>query len=166
MIKTLILVRHSKAENRYNSANDFERSLTIEGKADSKKMATFLFESGIIPDIILTSSASRAIETAMIFSNVFKTPEKNIKASRKLYYCPAKIIFSQIYDLPETVDCIMIVAHNPGISELASELLAYKSFYMENTQVIILSYDTGQWYKLDEKEPVTFRSLRPPEITL
>jgi phosphohistidine phosphatase len=164
MIKTLILVRHSKAQNRESSVNDFERSLTTEGKADSIKMANFLIKTGIKPDLIVTSSAERAFETAMLFADIFKTPEKDITATRKLYYCSAKTILDQIYGLPKTVDCIMIVAHNPGISDLNRGLSSGKSFFMDNTQVTILEYNMEYWYQIDEQKPVTFRSQRPLEI--
>ena len=165
MTKTLILVRHSKAENRDSSVNDFERSLTIEGKTDSMKMANSLMKTGIKADFILTSSAARALETAMIFAGFFKTPEKNIITTRKLYYCSAKTILNQIYGLKETINCLMVVAHNPGISDLTRGLSSGKSFFMDNTQVTILEYEIEHWHQIDEQKPLTFRSQRPFEIT-
>lgn len=165
MIKTLILVRHSIAENRDSSVNDFERSLTNEGKTVSKIMANFLLEAGITPDFIVTSSAARAFETARIFPDVLKTGEKNIMSTRKLYYCSAKTILDQVYGLPETINCLMVVAHNPGVSELTRGLSSGKSFFMDNTQVTILEYEIEHWYQIDEQKPVTFRSQRPLEIT-
>jgi phosphohistidine phosphatase len=165
MIKTLILVRHSKAENRGSSVSDFNRSLTAEGNADSLKMANFLCDAGIIPDFIVTSSATRAFETAMIFASVYETNKKNILATRTLYYCSSKTILDQIYGLPDTVDCIMVVAHNPAISDLNRKLSDGKSSYMDNTQVSILEYEMENWYNIDEHKPITFRTKRPLEIT-
>lgn len=165
MIKTLLLIRHSKTESRNGSIIDFERSLTSEGKSDSRKMAKFLLDSGIIPDIIITSSATRAFETTAIFAEVFNTSEENITATRKLYYCSAKTILDQIYGLPEKINCVMVVAHNPGISDLTRGLSAGEAFFMDNTQVTILKYDMEHWYQIDEKKPVTFLTQRPLEIT-
>jgi phosphohistidine phosphatase len=68
MIKTLILIRHSKAENRKHAAIDIDRPLTEEVKVDSYKMANFLLKSGIKPDLILSSSATRASQTSEIFT--------------------------------------------------------------------------------------------------
>jgi phosphohistidine phosphatase len=164
MIKTLILVRHSKAENRDSSVNDFERSLTVEGKTDSMKLANFLLKAGIKPDFIVTSSAARAFETAIIFAEVLKTGEKNIMATRKLYYCSAKTVLDQIYGLPETINCLMVVAHNPGISDLTRGLSSGRAFFMENTQVIILEYNIEQWYQIDDIKPSKFENFTISDI--
>jgi phosphohistidine phosphatase len=165
MNKTLVLIRHSKAEHRDRCANDFERSLTDEGRDDSGKMANYLWKAGIKPDLIVTSSAARALETAMIFAEILKTPENKILSTRKLYYSSAKTILDQIYGLPETLDCIIIVSHNPGISDLTRGLTAGSTYFMENTQAIILEFDMVHWYQIDEQKPATIRSLRPVEIT-
>jgi phosphohistidine phosphatase len=164
MIKTLILVRHSKAQNRESSVNDFERSITNEGKTDSEKMAGFLKKSGIRPEYIVTSSAARAFETAMIFEDVLKTGEKNILSTRKLYYCSAKTILDQIYGLPGTLGCIMVVAHNPGISDLTRGLSSGKSFYMENTQVSVLQFEMEHWYQVGDIKPIKFESISLKDI--
>jgi phosphohistidine phosphatase len=165
MSKTLILVRHGKAENRDISINDFNRALTPEGKADTMKMANFLHNAGIAPDFIITSSATRAFETAMIFAEVFKTNKNKTLPTRSLYYSSAKTILDQIYSLQETVRCVLIVAHNPGISDLNRGLSSGKSFSMDNTQVSILEYEMEHWYQIDEQKPITFRSKKPLEIT-
>jgi phosphohistidine phosphatase len=166
MKKTLILVRHSKTQNRDGSVNDFERSLTREGKTDSLKMAKFLLESGIKPDLIITSSANRAFETANIFAEVFNTAEKDIISTRKLYYCSAKTILDQIFGLPPAIGCVMVVAHNPGISDLSRGLSSQKVLCMDNTQVILLNYDMAHWYQVDEQKPLSYSSHTPHEITL
>ena len=165
MIKTLILVRHGKAENREKSINDFKRSLTSEGKADSIKMANYLLNAGISPQFIVTSSAARAIETARIFADVLKTDKKNLFPTKTLYYSSAKTILDQICRLPETLLSVMVVAHNPGISDLNRGLSAGESFYMDNSQVTILEYEAEQWNQIDELKPITYTTKKPPEIT-
>lgn len=166
MIKTLILVRHSKTKSRDGHVNDFERSLTDEGKTDSIKMAKFLHGSGITPDIIITSSALRAFETANIFAEVFGKGEKDVTSTRKLYYCSAKTILDQIYGLPPSIGCVMVVAHNPGISELSRGLSSGKTICMDNTEVTLLNFDMEHWYQVDEVKPSTYNSYTPQEIKL
>jgi len=164
MIKTLILVRHSKAENRDSSIKDFNRSLTPEGKADSMKMANFLNDAGIIPDSIITSSATRAFETAMILADALKTDRKNFLPTKTLYYSSAKTILDQIYGLNEGIGCVLIVAHNPGISELTKGLSSGQVFYMDNTQVSILEYKMEHWYQIDDIKPIKFKSFSLKDI--
>ena len=166
MAKTLILIRHSKAENRNNSDGDINRPLTEAGKADSLKMANFLLKSGLKPDQIVSSSATRASQTADIFSKVFKTETKDINLTRQFYYCSAKTILDYIVGLPENIECALVIAHNPGISDLARGLSSGKASYMVNTHVIILNYDIDHWYQVVEHKATTFRSHRPIEIII
>ena len=60
MVKTLVLVRHSKAEERSLKTDDINRPLTEKGRTETLKMAEFLLKSGIKPDFILSSNAIRA----------------------------------------------------------------------------------------------------------
>jgi phosphohistidine phosphatase len=166
MVKTIVLVRHSKAENRNPSISDINRPLTEEGRADSIKMANLLRKEDIKPDLVLSSSATRASQTAELFSTVLKTETKDINLSRELYYCSAKTILDRIVGLPEYIKCVIIVAHNPGISDLARGLSSGRAFYMDNTQIIILEYTLDQWYQISEHKPAAFRSYRPIEITI
>jgi phosphohistidine phosphatase len=166
MAKTLILVRHSIAENRSNFVSDINRPLTEGGRADSQKMANLLSKSGIKPDFILSSSAIRASQTTEIFSVVLKIETKDINLSRKFYYCSAKTILDHIVGLPEKMICVLVVAHNPGISDLVRGLSSGRTSYMDNTQVIILEYDIDHWYQVADHKPSTFISYRPSEITI
>jgi len=164
MSKVLILVRHSRPESRVSSFKDFERSLTNEGISDSDKMARFLLDSGIIPDFILTSAAKRAIETSRIFAKTLKIVEKNIKSTRDLYYSSANSILDQINGLSDTVNCLMIVAHNPGISELSNGLSSGRAFYLENTQVSLLEYEIDSWSRIKDEKPLKFKSITLEDI--
>lgn len=164
MIRTLILVRHSKAENRHSSSKDFDRSLTDEGKSDSMKMGNFLLKSGIIPDFIITSPAIRTYQTASIFANIFKIDSNNISTPGILYYCSAKATLDQIYGLPETINNLLVVAHNPGISDLSRGLSEGRSSYMDNTQVIFLTYNIEHWHQVGEIKPSKFESFSLKEI--
>lgn len=159
MKKTLILIRHSKAEIRDNASNDFNRSLTDEGKADSLRMADFLKNNGISPDLIITSSAARAYETAMILANTFNTSEKNISSTKKLYYCSAKTILDQLFGLSESLNCVIVVAHNPGISDLTRGLSEGRSFFMDNTQVSFMEFSIDHWYQIGDIKPAKFESF-------
>lgn len=164
MTKTLILIRHSKAENRDNSINDFERSLTPEGLADSKRMADYLLTAGVKPDIIMTSSASRALETARIFADILQTKGEVFIPLRKLYYCSAKTILDQIWGVQDPVNCVMVVAHNPGISDLTRGLSTGKGFFMDNTQATVFHYEIEHWYQIDEVKPAKYESFTLKDI--
>lgn len=164
MIKTLILVRHSKPENRHGLLNDFDRALTNEGKSDTIRMAETLQKSGIIPEFILTSSAARAYQTALIFREVFKIDLKSFQATRNLYYGTAKQLLDQIYGMPAKISSLLIVSHNPGISELSRALSDGRSLFMENTQVTCLTYNIDHWYQVGDLKPTKYATFSIKEI--
>lgn len=158
MFKTLILIRHSKAENRTPSVSDFDRPLTEEGRADSLKMANLLLKSGYKPDFILGSSAVRASQTAEIFSKVLNI--KDTSLLRSLYYCSAKNIVDHIVGLPDKLECVIVIGHNPGISDLVRGLSSGRAFYLDNTHVIILEYEIDKWHQVGDNKPVVFQNHR------
>jgi len=162
MAKTLVLVRHSKAEERSVKTGDINRPLTEKGKADTIKMADFLLKTGIEPDLILSSPATRAKQTAGIFLENFKLSDNNLNLSKPLYYSTAKTILDHLYVLPEKVNTVLVVAHNPGISDLARGLSAGQAGFMENTQVIILKYEIEKWYQLGE---IKYFSMTSHKVT-
>lgn len=161
MTKKLLLVRHSKAGTRKTTSGDFERPLTSDGVTESYEMANLLRKSGIKPDIILSSSAARAAHTAEIFSSILNVPKESLNLTRMLYYGSAKTILDHLYGLPSDVNCVMVVTHNPGISELARGLSSGEIIFMENTQLVVLDYDIDEWYQFDEMKPASLKSLRP-----
>lgn len=153
MVKTLVLVRHSKAEERSLKTDDISRPLTEKGRTETLKMAEFLLKSGIKPDFILSSNAIRAEQTAGIFTATFRVPEENRSYSKMLYYSTAKTILNHIFDLPDTINSVLLVAHNPGISDLVRGLTSGQSGFMETTQVCVLNYEIDHWYQLGENKP-------------
>lgn len=161
MIKTLILVRHSKAEERDNKGSDIDRPLTEKGKINTFKVANLLLNSGIKPDLMLSSTAIRAVQTTKIFSEVLKIHEKHLDFTGKLYYSSSKTILDFIYGLPDACDCVMMVAHNPGISDLVRGLTSGKIFFMENTHTVILEYNIEHWHQVDCFKPSSVQSYRP-----
>ena len=63
-MKTLVLMRHGKADVSAPSGRDFDRVLSPKGREQVKVMLAWLKEQGILPDSIISSSALRTQETA------------------------------------------------------------------------------------------------------
>ena len=164
MGKTLILVRHSRPESRIVSLKDFDRALSKEGISDTGKMAVFFRDSEIRPGLILTSSARRAFETASLFAEILNMKEENIRSSGNLYYSTPLTIMNEIAGIPDETDCLMVVAHNPGISELSSLLSSGRSSYMGNTQVSIFEFDAEKWSYIGKYKPVSFKSYYKEDL--
>lgn len=113
-MKTLLLMRHGKSSWKDESLEDYERPLKKRGKKDSKKIAKVIAESNLIPDIILSSSATRARETVNIVVDVLEF-EKRIVFSDELYMGEPRDVVNSLKNLTDDYESAMIVGHNPGL---------------------------------------------------
>lgn len=121
-MKTVLLVRHAKSSWDDPAVSDFSRTLNSRGLRDAPLMANRLKERIASIDRIYSSAATRAKTTAGIFADVFNYPPANLVLTDELYLAPAKLFAQLIARLPNNENCIMMVAHNPGITDFANQL--------------------------------------------
>jgi len=113
-MKTLLLMRHGKSSWKDDSLEDFRRPLKKRGKKDSKKMAKVIAQNNLIPDIILSSSATRARETVEIVAETLEF-QNRIVFYDELYMGEPSDIINAINNLTDDYNLVMIVGHNPGL---------------------------------------------------
>lgn len=116
MGKTIFLVRHAKAEEGSAHFPDFQRELVSAGIMQSARMGKKLFELGVPLDLILTSPAPRAAETARIFAEQNQYPTDQIQSQPGLYDGGARAYLAAINALPDSVSTVAIFGHNPDIT--------------------------------------------------
>ncbi len=117
----LILMRHGKAEGRAQSGEDIDRALTQRGRDDVAAVAELLFREELIPDIALVSTALRCEETWEAARPIFP-PRVKVELMRHLYNAPPAVLLEAARDIG--ADSVAVVAHNPGLHTLMTELLA------------------------------------------
>lgn len=120
-MKHLYLLRHAKAATYAPGGGDHERPLNEKGRIRLGRIADYLTEHKIEPQIVLTSTSARTIETVdrLRKSLPAKTP---IKKLRSLYLADAENILKEVQSLDETYESALLVGHNPGFHELAYNL--------------------------------------------
>jgi phosphohistidine phosphatase len=118
-MQRLILFRHGKTERHASSGEDFDRRLTARGIEDSRRMGEVLAEAGVQPDLVLVSSAARAQQTWEAAAPAFPNAVCEIRPT--LYNADARDLMRAAR--AATDDTVMIVAHNPGLNELADSLV-------------------------------------------
>ena len=123
MNKELIIVRHAKSDWGQSGLDDHDRTLNSRGLRDAPRMAEVLLERGISPTAILASTAVRAQTTARIFARQFGFPEGDLVSDHCWYHASPLTWLKTIQALPETQRTVLIFGHNPGLEELAAELL-------------------------------------------
>ena len=120
-MKTLVAVRHAEAEEKQIFQNDFDRHLTIQGRIDAEMMGLGLQEKNIKPDLIIASPAQRTRETSEILAKNLACPLEHILLKERIYNGSSHDITDTLLfsDIPDEVETIFIIGHNPGISYFA-----------------------------------------------
>lgn len=121
-MKILILVRHAKSSWKDISLDDFDRPLNKRGKRDAPLMGNLLKEKKFIPDFIISSPAIRAALTAKIIAEKLDYPISKILWDDSLYEASANDILKVITGADETNKALLIVGHNPGLTNFSNYL--------------------------------------------
>ena len=120
-MRRLILFRHAKTEARSEAGDDFSRRLTERGRGESALMGRVLEDAGYAPDLVLVSPAARARETWDGMAPAF--PKARCELRKALYEAAPDEIEEEMAQGVAGADTVMVVAHNPGLQELAVSLL-------------------------------------------
>jgi len=121
-MKQLILVRHAKSSWSDPGMRDFDRPLNERGERNAPEMGARLRAAGRVPQMIIASGARRAWSTARLMAAELDYPVADIEVIDALYEAPVNIWLGLIRGLPAHLDRVMMVGHNPGITELVNKL--------------------------------------------
>ena len=118
--RTLVLVRHAKAEQDESDA-DHERELTSRGHRDARAAGTWLSEHGIGVDEVLCSTAARAQQTCEDMWSA-GCAEADVHHDHRIYNASAERLLDITREADADANVVMVVGHAPGIPALASML--------------------------------------------
>src|SRR3990167_117959 len=118
-MKQLVLIRHAKSDFASAGMGDMEREITSAGGMMAEKKALELKQFAIFPNLLMTSPAKRALETAEIFARTLDYPLDQIKIEPKLYESDVEILLNLIQAIEAQIETAFIVGHNPSMSWLA-----------------------------------------------
>jgi phosphohistidine phosphatase len=119
-MKRLYLLRHAKSSWKDTSLADHDRPLAGRGRRAAKSIARHLREDGIEPELVLCSSARRARETLERIAPALGAPA--VVVERGAYAAGASALIERLRSVPESVESVMLIGHNPGLQDLAVDL--------------------------------------------
>jgi phosphohistidine phosphatase len=119
-MRQLLLLRHAKSSHGDMALSDHARGLDGAGLQAASAMRRAMRELGLVPDMVLVSSARRTLETLEALEPWDETPL--IETMDALYLATSVQILSLVRAVPETVRSLMVVGHNPGVHDLALTL--------------------------------------------
>ncbi len=150
-LKRLLLFRHAKAVAAEQPLADSGRLLAERGERDAQRIGARLQQYQPPPSRILTSPATRALRTAQLVAIAFDQPPEGIVLEPRLYLAEPAALRRVIAEQDTALESLLVVGHNPGLSELVHELLA--NFEVEDlptAAVVVLEYPVNmKWTELE-----------------
>ena len=119
--RRLILLRHAKSD--WPDVPDPERPLAKRGQRDAPRIGRWLHDHGYLPDVVICSAARRTRETwELVAPELDASP--SVRFEPRAYAASALSLRFLIRELPSRYRAALLIAHNPGLSELAASLAA------------------------------------------
>ena len=151
-MKLLYIVRHAKAQHDAETLKDFDRELTESGKNDARAMAQHLLSNSDMPDILLSSSAKRALQTAEIFAEAFKISKDKILKQKNIYDAlDTRDLILVIKALPDTAQIVFLFGHNPSVTALANYCTNLPLQELPTCAIARIELDADTWAAFDMK---------------
>jgi phosphohistidine phosphatase len=162
-LKRLTLMRHANAHWTDAQTSDFERPLNRRGNAEAEAMSRRLAELGWVPTVLLASPARRAQQTADIVTRELGVSAMNRRTEESLYLAPAAQIQRVIQSTGPRVPHLLIVGHNPGITEVANLFAPRPRIEDLSTGAICsLIFDARTWGRVEARTLRDAHSESPP----
>lgn len=139
-MRRLMLMRHAKSDWATPGLRDHDRPLNSRGREAAPKMGAYMVRHALVPDLILASTAKRAVETLEHLLPAFEKAPKTVHDSR-LYAAGPDALLGVVKETTPAVHSLLLVGHNPGLAEFASLLIA--SGDVETRQRLIEKFPTA-----------------------
>jgi len=145
-VKRLTLMRHGDAQWKDPEVEDFARPLNRRGNSEVEGMARRITELALAPDLIIASPARRAQQTAEIIARELALLPRVVRCEEALYLAGAQEILQLVRAIGPRVPHLMIIGHNPGVSELAQMLLPRQELGGLGTAALCsITFDIKEW---------------------
>jgi phosphohistidine phosphatase len=143
--KEILLVRHAKSSWGDPYLDDHDRPLNDRGLRNAPEMGKRLQGWGIRPDVWISSTALRAINTAEILAEQVSFTKDQIQRSQDLYHARATVLQEFIAGLDDAIGSAILFGHNPGMTSLVANLYGLPIDNVPTCGVVHLQFREANW---------------------
>lgn len=149
-MKTLYLIRHAKSSWAIDGITDRDRPLKGRGIRDAHLVSQYILKRTAEAEKIqlYSSSATRALHTALIFAKNLGIPASQVNLLDDLYLASEKGLESSIANTDEQVDTAFYFAHNPGITEFVNKITNANIANVPTTGLVCVRFDVDSWKEI------------------
>ena len=146
-MKTLYVLRHAKSSWDAPELADFDRPLNERGKLTAPFMGEFMAAKGFVPEVIVSSPAVRARETARLAKEAARI-KADIIHDERIYEASSRTLQTVVSSINDRFESAMLVGHNPGMGGLV-HLLTGRSEEMPTAGLAVIDLDIEKWSEID-----------------
>ncbi len=148
-MKTLYIVRHAKSSWNQNNVLDYDRPLNERGRNDVKLMAKRLKKRDVKVERFLASSAKRTTATTFGLNQAFQLDSSRLEFRQDLYHAGVPVMLHKVCQTQDDCNGLMLVGHNPGISELC-DYLTDVEFYFPTLAIAKVTFAADSWQEISK----------------
>ena len=163
-MKSLIIVRHCKSSWADLSLSDFDRPLNKRGKIDGELMSSYLREKEKKIDKLISSTSKRTRLTSKYF--IEKIHFNSISYLDELYHASYSEIIKIISKIENNFNNIMVIGHNPGLTELINHFTDMRIYNIPTSGIIKVEFKEDKWSKITENKGKIVYKKFPKELKL
>lgn len=145
-MKTLYLLRHAKSSWDEPGLADFDRPLNERGLRTAPFMGEVIKNNNLPVDLILSSPARRASQTAQMVKAAGGLPAE-IQFEDGIYEASPLRLIQIVSDLDDRFDSVMLVGHNPGFEDLV-RFLSGSLHPMPTAALAVIDLEHRSWRDL------------------
>lgn len=160
-MKTLYLLRHAKSSWKDPALADFDRPLNERGRRAAPFMGRLAKERGLTIDVIRSSPAKRARDTAELFCSSLGF-DVEILHDEQIYEATPGTLLHVVSETDDRVEYLLLVGHNPGMEALI-RLLTHRIEPMPTAALAVIEIPIGHWAELAPGTGTLTAVLRPRE---
>ncbi len=163
-MKQITLFRHGKSSRDDPGLADLDRPLLLKGQKKTEKMALHMLELGMQVDLVVVSPAIRAFQTACIVAAILGVKNHEFITDNNLYHGSTDRIWDVIAALPAEVRHVLLVGHNPGLTEFINESGIARLDWLPTSGMASALFPCEHWHECAITPPTHPLVLWPAKI--
>ena len=148
MERKLFIIRHGKSSWDNEGLDDIDRPLNDRGSRGAETMAGRLLEMGLVPGLIFTSPANRALNTALIMKRVWGLDPALLQVHDELYMAYLTEIAGVVEKAPDEAESLAIFGHNPTFTLYANTFLDNPLDNLPTAGVVVITLQSESWKRI------------------
>ncbi len=149
-----MIIRHGKSSWEYETMDDIDRPLADRGIHNADEMAQRLTKLGLVPDLMLSSPASRALNTALIMSRVWALEATALQIHDPLYDAFVTQIEQVVATVPDHIRTLAIFGHNPSFTMYSNLFLKERLDNLPTAGVVVVTLESDGWNRIGRDQVI------------